>query len=162
MRSLTLKLIISFVSVAALSIAVLAVVINRAASIEFTSYLELIGRMQGMMEGMMGGMMGYGRNMMGMMGALGEPEQKFLGNLRSSLVWTGIATIGLALVTAILLARQIVLPLRRLTAATRELAAGNLKQRVEVTSHDEIGEVGRAFNSMADKLARNEELRRNM
>ena len=39
---------------------------------------------------------------------------------------------------------------------------GNLSQRVEVESRDEIGELARAFNAMADGLARLEELRRNM
>jgi signal transduction histidine kinase len=39
---------------------------------------------------------------------------------------------------------------------------GDLSQRVEVHSQDEIGELARAFNAMADGLARLEELRRNM
>ncbi len=153
MRSLTLKLIVAFVGVAALSILVLVVLVNRSTSTEFASYLEHIGRMQGMMGGGHTG---------GMMGNLGDAEQQFLADLRHSLWWAGLVTIGLALLLGLLLARQIVLPLRRLTLATRQLAAGNLNERVQIASRDEIGEVARAFNGMAENLAKNESLRRNM
>lgn len=155
MRSLTFKLIVSFVSVAILSVAVLAILINRATDSEFSTYLQHIGRMQGMMGG--------GRGMMGgLAGSLGDAENQFLHSLQDSLWWAGAVAVAVALALAVLLARQIVLPLRRLTAATRQLAAGNLKQKVEISSHDEVGEVGAAFNAMAENLARNEELRRNM
>jgi signal transduction histidine kinase len=44
----------------------------------------------------------------------------------------------------------------------RRMAGGDLAQRVRVQSRDEIGELARAFNAMADGLARAEQLRRNM
>jgi signal transduction histidine kinase len=49
-----------------------------------------------------------------------------------------------------------------LTAAVRRMEAGDLSQRVEITSRDEIGDLARAFNLMADGLARLEELRRQL
>jgi len=39
---------------------------------------------------------------------------------------------------------------------------GDLTQRVEVRSHDEIGQLAQAFNAMADGLAQTEQLRRTM
>jgi signal transduction histidine kinase len=39
---------------------------------------------------------------------------------------------------------------------------GDLNERVEARSDDEIGELARAFNRMADTLSRNEQLRRDM
>ena len=43
-------------------------------------------------------------------------------------------------------------PILALTRGTRELAAGHLDKRVEVTSSDELGQLGTAFNNMAERL----------
>ena len=43
-------------------------------------------------------------------------------------------------------------PILALTRGTRALAEGRLDERVTVASNDEIGELGLAFNNMADKL----------
>lgn len=52
--------------------------------------------------------------------------------------------------------RSLASPLRRLAAATQDLAAGDLKKRVPVTSRDEIGQLSRAFNVMAERLEEHE------
>ncbi len=51
-----------------------------------------------------------------------------------------------------LLKRYLVRPIVNLTMVTKEISAGNLDKRVEVKSQDEIGTLGNAFNSMAEKL----------
>jgi len=43
-------------------------------------------------------------------------------------------------------------PLKKLTVVAKAIAEGDLKRRVDVTTHDEIGELGQAFNTMTDKL----------
>ena len=43
-------------------------------------------------------------------------------------------------------------PIRALTLGTRALAEGKLSERVKIESADEIGELGVAFNNMADRL----------
>lgn len=60
------------------------------------------------------------------------------------------------------LSRRILGPVEVLTAAARKMEKGDLGQRVNVQSGDEIGELAHAFNAMADGLAHLEELRRNM
>ena len=47
---------------------------------------------------------------------------------------------------------QFIDPILRLTRGTRALAEGRLDERVAVDSTDEIGELGLAFNNMADRL----------
>jgi signal transduction histidine kinase len=47
---------------------------------------------------------------------------------------------------------QFIDPILALTRGTRALAEGRLDERVKVDSTDEIGELGNAFNNMADKL----------
>ena len=52
--------------------------------------------------------------------------------------------------------------MRQLRRAAVAIARGELERRVKVGGDGEVGELGRAFNEMAEALQRNEELRRNM
>ncbi len=65
-------------------------------------------------------------------------------------------------VLSLALSRQVVKPIAALTTAAREMEKGDLTQRVQHVANDEIGELGHAFNAMADALQRGEALRRNM
>src|SRR6185369_15994277 len=51
-----------------------------------------------------------------------------------------------------LMSRQISEPLRKLTGAASELAAGNYSSIVQVDRHDELGKLARAFNAMAIRV----------
>ena len=51
-------------------------------------------------------------------------------------------------------------PLREMADAARRFGRGDLSVRVEVSSDDEVGELGEAFNSMADSLEKSEQRRR--
>jgi signal transduction histidine kinase len=88
-------------------------------------------------------------------------EAEFLNQVNQSLLWAGLVAGGTALILGLLLARQLTAPLRALTDAAHDLAEGDVHQ-VEVRSQDEIGELGQAFNLMAESLAHQETLRRNL
>jgi signal transduction histidine kinase len=88
-------------------------------------------------------------------------EEEFLRQVNRSLLWAGLVAGAVALILGLLLARQLTAPLRALTQAAHRLARGDLPQ-VEVRSQDEIGELDQAFNQMAQSLARQETLRRNL
>ncbi len=92
----------------------------------------------------------------------GSPEAIFLGSVNRWLLAGGIAAVVVAVILAATLSRRILRPVEALTEATRRMETGDLSQRVTVSSRDEIGQLGHAFNSMADGLARMEQLRRNM
>lgn len=47
---------------------------------------------------------------------------------------------------------QIIKPVDELTRKSKELANGDLSKRIQITSHDELGQLGVAFNDMAAKL----------
>lgn len=49
--------------------------------------------------------------------------------------------------------RNILGPINNLSEAARSIAKGDLGKRVEARRRDEIGELGRTFNTMADQLA---------
>lgn len=48
--------------------------------------------------------------------------------------------------------RRFINPILALTRGTRALASGRLDERVSIDSSDEIGQLGSAFNNMADRL----------
>jgi signal transduction histidine kinase len=62
-----------------------------------------------------------------------------------------VAVLVALLVTQVL-ARGMTSPLREMTAAARAMARGDYSRRVRVTSRDEVGELGQAFNRMAADL----------
>ena len=95
----------------------------------------------------------------GMVSALSD---HLLESLRSSLLWAGLAAIVVAAGIALLLARGITRPIRRMVEATRRIAAGDYRERVAVASRDELGELARALNEMAAGLERVEGLRREL
>ncbi|MBS1187753.1 MAG: baeS [Burkholderiaceae bacterium] len=72
-----------------------------------------------------------------------------------------VIAIVLAALVAWLLARIFLAPLKRITASTHSLAAGDYAARVPVSSGDELGQLGEDFNRLALTLEKNENLRRN-
>ena len=67
------------------------------------------------------------------------------------LLLTGFTALGAGGV-ALLAARSIAHPIRRLTEATRAVAAGRLEQRVNIQARHEVGELAYSFNKMAADL----------
>ncbi len=91
-----------------------------------------------------------------------EMEERFAGSLSQWLLLTALvaALIGVWMVSAV--AKRIVGPVEALTSAARGMARGELEQRIDVRSGDEIGALATAFNHMAESLEQGERNRRNM
>ncbi len=78
--------------------------------------------------------------------------------------WRAVSTalavsLLLALTASALLAYRMARSLGRLSAATTSLAAGTWTGPLAVTGRDEISELGRAFNQMADRLSEVERIK---
>jgi two-component system sensor histidine kinase BaeS len=74
----------------------------------------------------------------------------------------GVAAL-LALLTGLAVARRITRPVERIIAVTRAMARGERSARVgELGAASELRELGEAFDQMADALARQEQLRRDL
>lgn len=74
-------------------------------------------------------------------------------------IWTlffqGLVFVSvIALLLAFWMARRVSNPLRTLRGEVMEITGGNLESRVTVKGHDEITDVAKAVNHMADNLAR--------
>lgn len=89
-------------------------------------------------------------------------ESAFVGAVNRSFLLAGLIAAAAALLVTLLLSRRILGPVEALTGAVRQMESGDLSQRVQVDSKDEIGALAHAFNAMADGLAHTEQLRRNM
>ena len=92
----------------------------------------------------------------------GNPSLEFRGRVdRWLLAGLGAATL-LAVLVMLTIFRRLFAPVEALTAGAQQIASGRLDARVDVRGRDEIAELARSFNSMAEALERNERARRNM
>ncbi|HEV2440126.1 MAG TPA: HAMP domain-containing sensor histidine kinase [bacterium] len=93
---------------------------------------------------------------------LGARELLFQSRIRDG-IWagTGIAAL-LGVLFALGLAHRMVRPVADLTSAARVIARGGTPPPVPVRGRDEIAELARAFNRMAERLAADEEQRRRL
>ena len=94
--------------------------------------------------------------------AVDDVHQMFLSSIHFYLVWASLAALALAFLLSYLLMRRVLRPLLQMTAITKEVASGNYSLRAEVTTSDEVGQLGVAFNRMADSLEHVEQLRKTM
>ncbi|MBU2536163.1 MAG: HAMP domain-containing protein [Chloroflexi bacterium] len=78
------------------------------------------------------------------------------------IIWGCLIGGGVALAMTLILSRRILSPIKALTEAARRLGQGDFSPRLELKDKGEVGELARAFNSMANDLERAEQLRRNM
>jgi len=81
---------------------------------------------------------------------------------RLQIALLAVAVLLVTLLLSAVLAGYVVRPLRRLVTAARLAGEGDLSVRVDERRGDEIGQMARAFNRMADRRQELEEARRRM
>jgi two-component system, OmpR family, sensor histidine kinase BaeS len=91
-----------------------------------------------------------------------DSHRMFLTAIHRYLIWASLAALTLALFLNYLLTRKVLRPLFQMTDITRQVSTGNYTERVDVVSSDEVGQLARSFNQMADSLEKIEKLRKNM
>lgn len=87
-------------------------------------------------------------------------ELRFFERQRHAFIVIGIAMLLLSAIIALLLAGRLVRPLRAFTEGAKALAAGRYDTRIPVQSRDELGQLARDFNGLAEALGRTEQERR--
>ena len=91
-----------------------------------------------------------------------SPAGEFLAAMNRSILIAVLAAGAVAMVLGGVLFFQITAPVRKLKVAAGAIAAGDLSQRVPVTTRDELGDLAVTFNSMAESLGRAEAQRKRM
>jgi signal transduction histidine kinase/ActR/RegA family two-component response regulator len=85
-----------------------------------------------------------------------KPWQALLST-RRMLVLVSVPGILLAIAIIWFLVRKVTQPLRELSESAEAVGRGDFSRRVEVTSHDECGELATVFNQMTENLKRSRE-----
>ena len=83
------------------------------------------------------------------------PESDFTKEIDANTqttIWLCLAALGVALVIGILTSRWVTNPILRLNIAAKNIAKGEWGKTVESERSDELGELAKAFNSMAQQL----------
>jgi signal transduction histidine kinase len=89
-------------------------------------------------------------------------DSAYQSALTRNLIIAALVAAVLAFPISLLVSRRITGPLEELTDAAEDVAGGNLMVRVSPRANDEVGALAAAFNAMADRLARDEQWRRDM
>lgn len=149
-RSLRVYAFLAMVVVALLSVISSGLIARTEASAAFGAYLDTLPT--GMGPGM-----GAGRHVM-----MGAAEQTFLASVDRGILVGVLIAVVLAAAVGLAAAYYLTRPLKRLTAAAQNLAAGDLSHRVRAGGPLEVSRLSDAFNDMASSLAESEELRRRL
>lgn len=83
--------------------------------------------------------------------SLKSMQTQLSARIQNILVLSFVLT-GIAVILAIVLSRLLTAPIKKLVSGTNEIAQGNWDYRIKVGSRDEIGELSKSFNLMADNL----------
>ncbi|MCX7781849.1 MAG: HAMP domain-containing histidine kinase [Negativicutes bacterium] len=92
----------------------------------------------------------------------GQLEEAFITSVRNANLIAGLIAAAAALALGLYLSRKISRPLITLADAAKRLARRELSHRVMISQNDEIGDVAKSFNYMAQQIEQNETLRRHM
>ncbi|MCY3743375.1 MAG: ATP-binding protein [Candidatus Poribacteria bacterium] len=81
-----------------------------------------------------------------------EAVNTAIGNLRRMVLLASVAGLILTIVFSVFSTKIITKPIEKLTQMTQSLAAGKIASRVPVDSKNELGQLSRIFNLMADRV----------
>lgn len=95
--------------------------------------------------------------------ALAQATADLLDTFRSSIftavLLAALAAIAAGVLTSLLLAREILRPLRQIAASSQRIARGHYNERIPEPGSDELSAVTTSFNQMAESLAQVEQQR---
>lgn len=80
------------------------------------------------------------------------PLDQKIADVRNQGLLAALLATGVGTALALFISRSITEPLQQMTAATQQLASGNLTQKIYIKSQDELQVLADSFNSMTDQL----------
>jgi signal transduction histidine kinase len=140
-RSLRARLLLAHLLVIAVGIGTLLLVTLLVAP---NIHDRLMGEVMGVSGSMMSG---------GMMGSMDVAlADAFRATMLQALLLSGSAAVLAAVVLSLVVSARIVMPIQRLLAASKRIAAGRYAERVPEDGRDELAALATQFNTMAAEL----------
>lgn len=93
---------------------------------------------------------------------LRSADEEFRNNSYQAMAIATVVAIVLASCCGFLFARGLVNPINRITKTAKEIKEGNLSARTELRGDDEIAELGKTFDEMAESVEKDRELERRL
>jgi two-component system sensor histidine kinase MtrB len=81
-------------------------------------------------------------------------ERQTLALVKRTMILAGAAIVALLVVITLVVARQVVRPVRQAAATAERLAAGRLRDRMTVRGEDDLASLATSFNRMAETVER--------
>lgn len=82
-----------------------------------------------------------------------------LGTIMLAAVIVSVAVILLVISSGMYFVKSICVPLMQISVTAKKLAKGDFSERIAIRNNDEIGELSRVFNDMADELENSEAIK---
>ena len=89
-------------------------------------------------------------------------NQTIMNNINRGILIGALGALFISSVVGFVLARRITKPLKEITAASQAIAKGDLSQKINFRSADELGTLANSFNKMSEDLAESQRQRRQM
>lgn len=91
-----------------------------------------------------------------------ELFEDFVTSFNEALIYAGLAALVIGLLVSWLFSRSIIAPVQAMTIASHRIAEGKYEERVDKERADELGQLARSFNQMAENLEQVENMRRQL
>ena len=75
-------------------------------------------------------------------------------------LWAGLVALAVSILIAVVLARSVYVPVRRVTNAAEEIARGNYEQQVPVDGPKEVKGLAKSFNQMSKQVKHSQQMLR--
>ena len=75
-----------------------------------------------------------------------------------TVITISVVAVFLSIFTSMRFTRSIIMPAERLTRSVRNISSGQLNQKIDLNTEDEIGELSREFNKMTERLRSYEQM----
>jgi len=89
-----------------------------------------------------------------------RPLATFVEYFGQPFLWAGIVALAVSIIIAVLLARSVYIPVRRVTNAAEEIAKGHYEQEVPVDGPEEVQALAQSFNQMSKEVKRSQQMLR--